>query len=1115
MPQPKLILKNGGEVILPAEFILDGWSSELSIPAVQIEGRDGEIPDLDAATYKPRDISIRGVIYKDTPEELEEQFRLLVSQFYSTVKLYQTATSDKYINVNCTTVAHSFVPMSRQTAAEISAIFRASDPFVYEDEATTVLTHTGDSFRVEAENPNASGGNVKIDYVGTWAENTNANCSGGKSIYSTKPGDYTEIIFYGSGITWYSIISTNVRKADVYLDGVFQTTVDLYSSTTVFQFNAFSVSGLTPGQHVLKIVVALGTNDRVHIDAFDIIGSSQATIDNSGSVQTPVKLEITPIDSSYKADFLGKTAGSVTDNKHKALTKIAATADAPSTFSTELVQDEYDKIRLKEGNSSSLSTTLNTQYPRQLFQFDRSDLCGGIIDKVKQYTREIAIRWFGWGEGQNGQARDYTSKIYAWNARTGVYDELGTSGMSFTRNSTAYKADGSVVPANQPRFELGRFHNLLTKNQSDVETDITGFNKNMGTETFARDTTEKWEGAASLKIVTTSASAGQGVYLGFTATTGKIYTASVYVKGPSGTLRLSCANYTTDITLTGSWQRVSVTTPALASGGSKFVSLVTPTAQAITFYVDGLQLNEGGLIAWQPGGTGKSIQIEEGAANILQDGGFEQWTDSSTLTKWTKFGSAEFIFSQESVNKASGAYCVKVNCQNTSTAVRIQQTVNVNPDTNYTFTVKIKGDAVLKPIFYIFTTSYGVITSKNITLTANAPYQRLDLTFNSGSNSQVIVAMYPNYTAGGAAGNIYFDDAQIEAKAYSTSFTDGTRAGEVLSIPGNVLNPSEGTIACWVNMNDLARRQVAGVYQRIFCAKNLSGTNSLTLYHQDTLPNWILSTRDDANNVTMVTIADSYTPDGWRHIAIKWNASEAKVLIDGVTRGTIANPKLSTAYLSPMYFGCDNTYDKLGAPIDDLIVYNVAKTDAEIAALYSSNAPAKPDASTVYYQSFGSDTTPDNGSLAGVMPFEKVIAANVADYIDENGKINILVRPTYPADGTNSSAIYTDYTSAEVKHCYLKLGEDVIQNKGNGTTDPIQPIEFNPAIELGYGDVIEIDGEHFKATKNEASILGKLNNGFLANGFNLLPGANVLEFEPDPSSTALLQATIKYKPRYY
>jgi hypothetical protein len=145
VPQPKIILKNGEEVILPAEFMVEGWPIERSIPAVQIEGRDGEIPDIDAATYKPRDISIRGVIYKDTPEELEEQFRLLVSQFYSTVKLYQTATSDKYINVNCTTVAHSFVPMSRQTAAEISAIFRASDPCFYGNEVTltTNITEAG------------------------------------------------------------------------------------------------------------------------------------------------------------------------------------------------------------------------------------------------------------------------------------------------------------------------------------------------------------------------------------------------------------------------------------------------------------------------------------------------------------------------------------------------------------------------------------------------------------------------------------------------------------------------------------------------------------------------------------------------------------------------------------------------------------------------------------------------------------------------------------------------------------------------------------------------------------------------------------------------------------
>ncbi|MCK9326739.1 MAG: phage tail protein [Bacteroidales bacterium] len=83
---------------------------------------------------------------------------------------------------------------------------------------------------------------------------------------------------------------------------------------------------------------------------------------------------------------------------------------------------------------------------------------------------------------------------------------------TFTRDSVAYLSDGTQVPAGVPRFEDGKFGkgvmieegttNLLTANQSSVETDLTGFtNANMN---MSRDNAHAKHGTYALKAAWTS-----------------------------------------------------------------------------------------------------------------------------------------------------------------------------------------------------------------------------------------------------------------------------------------------------------------------------------------------------------------------------------------------------------------------------------------------------------------------------------------------------------------------------------------------------------------------------------------------------------------------------------
>jgi hypothetical protein len=160
--------------------------------------------------------------------------------------------------------------------------------------------------------------------------------------------------------------------------------------------------------------------------------------------------------------------------------------------------------------------------------------------------------------------------------------------------------------------------NLLTANQSSWETDTTGA-YNVGLLTMAVDTSQKWVGAQSLKIVTDGSGGYQALEVrapaaGFTAS--EQITLSLYILGASagGTLRFYCQGSTgqlgsspSTVTLTTSWQRVTFTTTLPNPLTSTYVSIrldTGGTSQALTYWIDGLQIEAAAAATfWRYGGT--------------------------------------------------------------------------------------------------------------------------------------------------------------------------------------------------------------------------------------------------------------------------------------------------------------------------------------------------------------------------------------------------------------------------------------------------------------------------------------------------------------------------------
>ncbi|MBI5197866.1 MAG: hypothetical protein HZA19_04575 [Nitrospirae bacterium] len=117
--------------------------------------------------------------------------------------------------------------------------------------------------------------NGSVTYAGTWSNASDTNASGGSYQSSSSAGASATFTFTGSQVSWISDVWWDLGIANVYIDGVLDTTVDLYNPANLYQQVVYTKSGLVSGTHTIKIEVtgtknAASGNDYIDLDAFDV-----------------------------------------------------------------------------------------------------------------------------------------------------------------------------------------------------------------------------------------------------------------------------------------------------------------------------------------------------------------------------------------------------------------------------------------------------------------------------------------------------------------------------------------------------------------------------------------------------------------------------------------------------------------------------------------------------------------------------------------------------------------------------------------------------------------------------------------------------------------------------
>ena len=108
-----------------------------------------------------------------------------------------------------------------------------------------------------------------------WEKNHSEEYSSGTVMCSQERESQATLRFVGSEVRWIGTRGPDRGMASTFIDGVFQATVDQYSSDRQVLQELFSMNGLSHGPHSITVKVDGARNEkssgvRIDIDAFDV-----------------------------------------------------------------------------------------------------------------------------------------------------------------------------------------------------------------------------------------------------------------------------------------------------------------------------------------------------------------------------------------------------------------------------------------------------------------------------------------------------------------------------------------------------------------------------------------------------------------------------------------------------------------------------------------------------------------------------------------------------------------------------------------------------------------------------------------------------------------------------
>jgi hypothetical protein len=361
---------------------------------------------------------------------------------------------------------------------------------------------------------------------------------------------------------------------------------------------------------------------------------------------------------------------------------------------------------------------------------------------------------------------------------------------------------------------------------------------------------------------------------------------------------------------------------------------------------------------FEQGKFGKAVMVEEGTTNLVVNGSIENnlsyWYATNDISAGDN-GVVRRIVGDAAVGNA----CLEYEITNHPSWGFFHNDYNqyrTSPyfDTSKQYTISFWAKRILGS--NIMHVKISDANGRNVvwsggSFTLYDTWTRYTFTFTPAIAGNQPVVFF-NYYIAGQTGKCRIDGLQIEQQRYATSFIDGTRSAESLTIPtAGVLNPQEGTVECWAYVDPYIHKQGSD-WNMIFVVTDSNEANQLRFGYSRSSGKWHVKTTNSAGTAWY---ADFTVSSGWHHFALTWNQSTttAKMYVDGIIVAQETSAPLPSAFASTArigsWLGSMNVFNSL---IDDLRISSRARSDAEILAAYQSGQPAPVDEWTTYKADF-------------------------------------------------------------------------------------------------------------------------------------------------------------------
>lgn len=373
---------------------------------------------------------------------------------------------------------------------------------------------------------------------------------------------------------------------------------------------------------------------------------------------------------------------------------------------------------------------------------------------------------------------------------------------------------------------------------------------------------------------------------------------------------------------------ISINTTRLIKNNSFILdSLYTFTRSSTAYLSDGTLVNMN-LPRFEPGKFGKAILIEEGTTNLL--GTLSPKSGAKVATEITHYTNQPVFYCDGSADWQG---------------IMASQRVTLTAGTEYMFSVYVYNPSTDEGALNIQVDSDEVSNESigTVVVPPGPGWHRIVRKWSPPANRHVSTIRFENRMRAdwqSGSNQCYMTAPQVEAKPYATSFIDGTRAAETLTIPtAGVLNPQEGTVECWVKV------PIVTNWNNFFRMDGLSNGRFLLFFNSSGSACFDYGPASSGS----ITPAGTIEANNWYYIALRWSATTGKqaLFINGVKYEKDLPNGVATSF--PSTVSVVNNYS---AYIDDLRISNRARTDAEILAAYQSNEPLPYDAYTTWLSRF-------------------------------------------------------------------------------------------------------------------------------------------------------------------